>query len=105
MNTKDKETIREALKVYQDESFFLPEAQGDTIRFEIRNALAALEQPDAPRWTPVPNGEYQGTQDYTWDGKWLKTSYKGAKGWGCKFPTELGWTICCLVKGATNDDL
>jgi hypothetical protein len=48
MNTQDKETIREALKVYQDESFFLAEAQGDTVRFKIRNALAALEQLEQP---------------------------------------------------------
>jgi hypothetical protein len=44
-----------------------------------KHARAALEQLEQPatgqqgQWEPVPNGEYQGTLDYTWDGEWLRT--------------------------------
>lgn len=55
LSDEHKATIRSGLKVLQDESFFLPEAQGDTLRFEISNALAALES--ETEWEPVPDGE------------------------------------------------
>lgn len=56
MNSDHVQTIREALKVYEGESWFLPEAQGDTVRFEVRAALTALDE--AAGWELISDGWY-----------------------------------------------